>query len=188
MRGGSFPFKAGSFGNIKRVVTHNLFYIANLTALMAWYRFVRGTFVSNEFPYELHQGLMETLAVALDERIHRLGGLAEKIRGSLPDTNSINGNLPAEIFGSQPAELALKWNALEARLQDLITYAGDQRNRDLFLEKFSSAKMAIEGPYLKVIKGLDENTAKAGTLWLQSVVDHVMDQCFELLPSFGGQS
>ncbi len=188
MRGGSFPFKAGSYGNIRRLVTHNLFYIANLTALMAWYRFVRGAFVSDAFPAELHQGLIEKLTVALDERIHRLGGLAGKIRGSLPGTASIAGAPAGGKLDPQQAELVGQWDALEVRLRDLVTYAGDRQDRDLFLEKLSSAKLAIKGPYLKVIKGLDENAAKTGTFWLQGVVDHVMDQCFELLPSFGGQS
>ena len=185
MRGGSFPFKAGAYGNIRRIVHHNLNYIANLTALMAWYRHVRGIFVGPDLSPELHEGLVETLSAAIGERIKRLKGLSDKVAGGLGQAAPASAT--AGSFTSQQEEFVGMWPRLEERLLEVSSREGDGEMRDAFLAALSADRDSRKAvTYLETIKALNENTKAAGTGWLDGVVEHVMGETLSLLPSFKG--
>ena len=78
MRAGNVKFTPGVYQNNRRIIVHNVNYIANLIALINWYRFVRPLFVSNAFKDEMIEGLVQTLSVGINERIKRLKAFVEK--------------------------------------------------------------------------------------------------------------
>ncbi|NQT10729.1 MAG: protein GlmU, partial [Desulfobacteraceae bacterium] len=63
-KGGNIAFTADAYRGIKRIVTNNIIYMANLTALMQWYIHVRTQFISDDFPEPLFVGLKEKLNMA----------------------------------------------------------------------------------------------------------------------------
>jgi UDP-N-acetylglucosamine/UDP-N-acetylgalactosamine diphosphorylase len=73
--------RPGTYPNLHRIVGNNIIYIANLMALEQWYLHVRRPFVeAREFGDLVFSGLMDTLALARQERLKRLGMLADKAR------------------------------------------------------------------------------------------------------------
>ncbi len=150
-RSGNVPFTSGVYYGVKRIVENNCIYIANLTALMQWYQHIRSQFVSDNFPEPLLIGLKEKLKMAIDERISRLKELCFK-KGS---------------------DLSEKWPGIEENFRTRQHEQGDIALRDAFLEKIRRGIQEKGKDYISVIKGLDERDAKAGTRWLQEIVDRI---------------
>ena len=66
--------------NVKKILTNNFYYIANLIALKNYYTDIRSLFVSETFPTPLHQGLLDKVNMAIRERVKRLASFGENIR------------------------------------------------------------------------------------------------------------
>ncbi len=56
--------------------------------------------------------------------------------------------------------------------------------RDGFMEKIRRSVQTSGKDYIPVIKGLKDTDKEQGTLWLQSIVDHITDDALKFLPSF----
>lgn len=147
-RSGNVPFIRGVHRNIKKLMTNNVIYIANLMALKQWYVHVRSQFISYNFPETLLRGLEEKLNIAINERIKRLKEFCRQ------------------------SELYDKWSELEESFKKLQTEEGDRKLKDIFLEKISFGIRESGSNYISVIKGLKSKDAKSGTIWLQGIVDH----------------
>lgn len=147
----NIPFAPGDNRNIKRIVTNNIIYIANLTALMHWYSHVRSQFISADFPEDLLEGLKERLNSAIAERMKRLNEFCEK-----------NEETGAAIINWTDFEMCF---IPDEGLKDNI------RLRDSFLEKIHSGIRESGKEYLTVIKNLKDEESAAGTSWLQGIVD-----------------
>jgi len=148
---GNMPFTPGDNRNIKRILTNNIVYISNLTALMHWYAHVRSQFLSTDFPEAILEGLKEKLDSAIAERMKRLKEFCE-----------INEGTCAAINKWSEFE---KYFAFEEDLNESI------RQRDLFLEKIDSGIRKSGKDYLTVIKNLQDEESDAGTSWLQGIVN-----------------
>ena len=81
-RGGSVPYSTGIYRNVKRQANNNIVYLANLVALMAWYTHIRRQFIGDRFPQALYEGLIDTLHLAISERIKRFTAFCEKLKES----------------------------------------------------------------------------------------------------------
>ena len=150
-KSGNIPYTPGDNRNIKRIITNNIIYIANLTALMNWYSHVRSQFISVDFPDALLEGLKEKLDSAVSERIKRLkefyekNGLIESVTGRWPEFE----NCFISTYG------------MEETIQ----------LRDSFLEIIASGIRKSGKDYLTVIKNLKDEESNIGTQWLQRIVD-----------------
>ncbi len=153
---GNIHYAPGAYTNIKRVFKNNIIYIANLLALMQWYQTVRPLFISGEFPQELHQGLVKTLGLAIDERIGRLAGLMDK--------------LSRETYN-----FILQWPEILLFLRSCQTghVPGDDRLKILFTDAVRNGINALGADYITVIQALSPEDRRTGSLWLQGIVDQV---------------
>jgi UDP-N-acetylglucosamine/UDP-N-acetylgalactosamine diphosphorylase len=182
-RSGNVPFAAGHYHGMKRILTNNIIYIANLVALGQWYDQVRRLFISSDFPQTLWKGLQEKLNMAVDERIERLGNLLQKIaehefeaRDNPPASKS-----PQKGFNNCRLELKLY-------LEDNRKREGEQALRDPFLEIISKELDRKGKQYLTTIKGLSPKVSELGTRWLQGIVNEVTDGAFQLIPLLNSHS
>ena len=181
---GSIPFMPGIYQNIKRIVFNNIVYIANLIALMQWYTYVRSQFISDDFTEPLLVGLKEKLRMAIDERIQRLKALSQKMPDSvIAYQNYAKENASSRIL-KQKIEFYERGHALEEYFRSQANIGVKENLRDGFMEKIRRSVQTSGKDYIPVIKGLKDTDKEQGTLWLQSIVDHITDDALKFLPSF----
>jgi UDP-N-acetylglucosamine/UDP-N-acetylgalactosamine diphosphorylase len=165
-------FRVGAYRAIGRIVTNNLIYIGNTQALKLWYRLVRQRMMTADpFSRACYDGAMGRIDAVLDERIKRLADLSERMVRSLEFARvDISLALPPALAAQQQA-LIDRWPEMEPRLRaDPVPETGS-RERDAFLSSWERIDTAT--PYIKAVGSLSPEAKKAGTAWLQAVVDSV---------------
>lgn len=181
-RGGSVPYSAGIYRNVKRQVLNNVIYIANLVALMAWTIHIRRLFIGEPFPQRLYDGLTGTLELAIDERINRFVAFCEKLKESKQRYQQQMSDSASVKLLQQKDEL---YNRRE-QVNDLIhgyldkIYSTVEPSFSETIEKYIST---FGSDYLHVIKNLKEADRRSGTKWLQQIVDDVSHIMLDLFPS-----
>ncbi len=176
-REGGMPYRPGAFRTGRRIVTNNIVYIANLAALVQWYRHVRSMFVGEGFPEALLAAAIELLQGAVAERVRRLGDLLQPSPAAAAPEGGEGGGR-GEIFKGG-------WPEAAAFLGAAPRVAGDAAVRDPFLQAADAARQQGGNDYLAAVKGFSAQTAAAGTRWLQGIVDRVVAGALERLPGFG---
>jgi hypothetical protein len=171
-RTGSIPYSPGVFIGLNRVLKNNILYIGNLFALRQWYRQVRPYFTGPEMPPALLEGLHATIRVCIEERIRQLGRLSQGVTKS-------------EESGHLQHELVARWPEIEDLLNHLISFEGSPELLERFIQIIERGMQSSGKSYLRVIKALNPEQAGLGTQWLQGIVQHVVDQMTDLLPSIG---
>lgn len=161
-RGGVRNYARHDYRNLRRVLTNNVGYLANLVALEHWYRDVRRPFFARqELGTLVHAGALDQLALAKQERLQRLEALVAKV----PSTHPACGC-------QSPAGCDLHRGIEEVRAVFLTEITSDavRRRRDDFLVAFG-AEAASPRSYVETIRALSPATSRRGTLWLSGVVD-----------------
>jgi UDP-N-acetylglucosamine/UDP-N-acetylgalactosamine diphosphorylase len=181
-RSGNVPFAAGHYHGYKRILTNNIIYLANLTALDQWYDQVRSLFVSKDFPQMLLEGLQDKLQMAVDERIVRLSEFVHKLLEQ--ETEGLeNSSESSSIQKGHENWLP----ELELFLRENRNRVGEQALRDRFLEVIRKKVDQNGKQYLQVITGLSSEASETGTRWLQGIVDDVTKGAFQIIPSLNAQ-
>jgi len=184
---GEKDFYPGFYGDVQRRVTNNIFYLANLLALKEWYHHVRKPFFeAQEFGAELYEGVRETLAVAIDERLKRFRVLSEKMEQSMSIAGRIvDGEAAGDLIGLK-REFLNNWSEIEECFAGNYEEQAARDERDDFCAIMR--KMVAEGDagYLSAIQSLDAEAKGKGTFWLQSIVDDIAGRVFDLIPSYRG--
>ncbi len=183
-KGGSMPFAPGVYYNIKRLTVNNIIYIANLIALEHWYTNVRSQFISDDFPKPLFDGLKEKLEMAINERIYRLNGLSRKMSDSVTAYQLHAKDNKSHFVVRQKNELYKRWTELEEYFKSQRYGEENMESKDIFLEKLDLGIKTSGKDYISVIKGLSIKDTKAGTAWLQEIVDHITAGALKIIPSF----
>ncbi|MFO7713956.1 protein GlmU [Desulfosarcina sp.] len=181
-RGGSVPYSKGIYRNVKRQAFNNIVYMANLVALMSWYTHVRRQFVGERFPQSLHEGLIDTLRLAIDERIQRFTSFCEKLDESKTLYRQQMGDSASSDLINQKNQLIGNRDQagdLIRRSLDSIETFENKAFLSIVLRKIDS----IGPTYIDVIKSLDAGEALQGTVWLQQVVDEITGQVLNLFPA-----
>ncbi|MBW1649562.1 MAG: protein GlmU [Deltaproteobacteria bacterium] len=146
----SIPYKKKIFGDVKRIITNNVNYLANLTALYVWYKNIRANFISQEFTKQILSGLLQKTDMAISERIKRFKEFLN------------NANFFYDI----------------AELEDIISEkkktAADIKYYEPFLKTIEQNITAYGKDYIKVIKNLNEEQRQAGILWLNRVIRDIL--------------
>ncbi len=181
-RSGNVPFAAGHYHGLKRILTNNIVYLANLAALGQWYGQVRSLFVSNDFPQMLLEGLQDKLQMAVDERIVRLGELIQKF---VEQQESEAQGARAES-NPMPESQYDWWPEVESFLRTQ-SRGGESGLRDRFLEIVFDEIERNGKHYLDVIKGLTQEASTIGTRWLQGIIDEFTDGAFQIIPIMNAQ-
>ena len=181
---GSIPFISGIYQNIKRIVLNNIVYIANLIALMHWYTYVRSQFISDDFPEPLFEGLKEKLRMAIDERIHRLNALSQKMPESVGAYQNYAKETASSLILKQKNEFFERGDELEEYFRSQENIGVKENLRDAFMEKIRRGAQTSGKNYISVIDGLDDADKEHGSLWLQGIVDHTTAGALKTIPSF----
>lgn len=189
LRGEELPvsseaFHPGLYGDIRRKVTNNIVYLANLLALRQWYIHARGAFPGDrEMGEALNRGAIEILDKSVAERMARFRALAEKMEVSIALAERFLPDKTREIFLSQQREFHDRWPDVEASLMDRREEAAGLAARDGFLEQLAAAITAQGDDYLRVIRSLDGGARSSGTAWLKQGVDAVVEGALAKVPS-----
>ena len=180
---GNAPYKPGKYGMPKRVVVNNIVYIANLIALNQWYDQVRRLFVSEDFPQALLDGLKEKLDRAISERINRLEALCHKMQINR-ETHASDKPGRSSPVRNHIRDFYQNWSGLKDLLKQRRKETGDIAQRDFFLEIIQKRIGKNGADYIGVIQGLTPSEGESATRWLQGIVDHVVNDALNLIPSF----
>ena len=172
-QGGSIPYTPGLSQNIIRTVRNNVIYIANLIALMQWYRQVRSVFVSKDLTEPLYQGLKTTLQLGISERIKQFGRYRNNLEN--PGSRSLH-TLHQELYD--------QWTELEAFFTEQNSYPGKVEFRDTFLKALHQTIKQTGNDYIRVIKALKDSDKQIGTQWLLGIVDDTLNGVSRIIPSF----
>jgi UDP-N-acetylglucosamine/UDP-N-acetylgalactosamine diphosphorylase len=186
LKGGSMSYTSGVYLNIRRIVTNNINYIANLIALMRWYEYVRSMFTDPvDFPEALVAGAKDKIEMGILERIRQVELLCENMPRSIAIYKNKKGEGALASLVYQKEELYEKKDVLAELLNYLLkTEVGDESIRDDFLRSIEPVLYDHDKDYIKVLQEVDYRDAMNGTVWLRSVVDNVMDRVGNVLPSF----
>jgi len=182
-KGGEMPFFKGLYRGLKRIVKNNLIYIANLMALRQWCLNVRSQFIGELFPDPLFNGLLNNIDLAVDERIGRFKHFSQKMCESAEIYKKIVKENRSALLLNQKDELYGRSNELEQCLYSLKTYEGDRKAKDNFLEIIATKSKKLGLNYIMVIQELDYRESEIGSGWLQGIVDYMVEQSLDMIPS-----
>jgi len=164
-----------TYTGFRRILEKNLLYIANLTALEQWYEFVRRPFLEREeLGSHLYAGARKRLGMGKEERLKRLGAMAEHMVEALG---------PGDRGNSASLE-KLEFHERFDLVRDIFCgrdFSGlGGEHRDLLLEALAKAP---PGGYIEAIQSLPRGAAAGGTRWLEQVVSDCCSKAAEILPS-----
>jgi bifunctional UDP-N-acetylglucosamine pyrophosphorylase/glucosamine-1-phosphate N-acetyltransferase len=166
-----------AYPGLSRVVENNILYVANLIALEQWYIHVRRIFFEyQEFGHLIFQGVLEKLATAKGERIKRLKDMASKM--SAPPGKGKDATKPA----GAKEEFSQKIKEVEERLVGDVGKTVAMEERDRFLGALGKHREKQGGGYIEVIQSFPRDVSRAGTQWLDSIVDCICGQVATVLP------
>ncbi len=121
------------------------------------------------FSQACHAGALVRIEDCLKERIKRMSELADKIAYSAKNARAETGeDLPSALKTRQQA-LEDHWPDMEARLIAGPPAAAGSENRDAFLQAWEHADSA--SGHSEAVRGLNPSARKAGTAWLQEIVE-----------------
>lgn len=164
-KSGNIAHTPGAYSNAKRILDHNVYYIASLLALKQWYQHVRILFISEEFPQKLFEGALDKLELAVAERIKRLNDFIRKIS----EFETLRSGKTKE----QHRALVQKWPKISETIKLKQNFAGDERLKNKLTQSVQKISETENKDYLKTIQKLSTRDQNIGTLWLQGIVDDV---------------
>jgi UDP-N-acetylglucosamine/UDP-N-acetylgalactosamine diphosphorylase len=167
-------------------MTNNIVYLANLMALMQWYRHIRARFVGEGFPEALWEGLIQKLDMQITERRGQLNRYVTKIPCGQETCPAIFPEKASPQFLEQCRAVHQRWPETEAFLAVLGNFEGDQRLKDQFEEMIFQGIQRQGRKYVAVVRGLTRSEAETGTRWLQGIVDTIVAETFSRLSVPGG--
>ena len=179
------PLYPGLYHNIKRIITNNTNYIANITALKRWYQDVRSLFFGPDpLGLALYVGALEKIEMVLSERIKRLGEIAERMPESIEIYGRVMKDRAPQNQLALRREFFERWPDIERFLTVDANTRGNPELRDEFLDHMSSRLREVGKDYLRVVQGLGDRASRKGTEWLQGIVDEINSGVLALIPSF----
>ena len=176
------PHTLGHYRSIKRIVGHNVHYIASLMALSQWYANVRALFVSKACPDTLLQGSIAVLNLNIRERIKRLGLFSSKLPESVELYRNLLQGGKSHPAMEQQLEFNQKWPEIEKLLID-FDYTDNSALSDPFLNRITDGIREKGNDYIEVIRHTDKSTRAMGTLWLDKIISDINKMVFSRLPT-----
>jgi UDP-N-acetylglucosamine/UDP-N-acetylgalactosamine diphosphorylase len=178
-------FYPGLYWHVAKAVVNNTNYIANLIALRHWYVGVRSQFLqADAMSQMLFDGATEKLDMAIEERVKRFEGLAQKMPESAQKYKAIMKHGASKKILEQKQALYEGWPRLEGIFERNLDEPGDLSIREPFLGAISKRIGESGSDYIAAVQGLDSAWSDTGTRWLESIVDRINEQVLEVMPSF----
>lgn len=177
--------ETGFYRDVKRRVYNNICYLANLLALRQWYIHVRQIFFQvDEFGLELYDSAMERLRLAVNERLKRFRDLSGKMEKSIKIGERRLSGTDWKTLYMQKRELLENWQELEECFAGGYKEEVEQEKRDSFINSIRERLEKGSCDYIKTIQELDPGTLSVGTAWLQAIVDQVISNALDVIPSY----
>lgn len=165
------PYQLGAYRDISRVIVNGLIYIGNVRALQAWYTYVRKPLMANDsYGQACYEGALERLDSVIEERIKRLKELSEKMPRSLDLARADPVRARTSWFALQEKFLA-RWPEMESALSAAPVQELGARDRGFLLREMANVSKGRS--YLESVRALSPDAKKAGSAWLQAIVDAV---------------
>ena len=157
------PATPRAYRQLSRIVANNLIYLANLAALERWYRQVRRPFFEEQpLGTLVHEGALEMLALARQERTTRLAAMVERVPSDDGPRRELHEQIDqvCSLF-DEAGELVA--DPPPAALEDAL----GRSNAD----------------YVTTIRTLPPEARAGGVQWLQQTVDGLCGRAGALLAS-----
>ncbi|MDD4355859.1 MAG: UDP-N-acetylglucosamine pyrophosphorylase [Smithellaceae bacterium] len=162
------------YPNFSRIIKNNILYLANLTALEAWYTQIRKPFLeTREFGSLIYAGLLEQLLASKKERLKRLKAMAGKVTASSTEKDGKRNELFDQIG----------W------LEELFTgkmpevTAAAEKPQEEFLNDFEKTVKDKSTDYISTIQNLPAEVSGKGVTWLNGFVNALAQKAAQALPS-----
>ncbi len=179
---GSLPFNPSAYNNLKRLMTNNTIYLANILALRQWYQYIRPLFVGPQLPQPLCDSLQRQINRIIAERTHRLDQLIDKAKISLDYFTAQSKEITplievhqALIAQKKPINDALNQFAKAASMGKITAF-------DPFHDELNKRGINDRANYIDTIQALDAATKANGTQWLNSIVQEVTTAVARIIP------
>ena len=174
LKNASIGWAPGIYTRPDNIFKENLYYIAGLFALKAWYLTIRPVFISDFLSEQLVAGLQENIDICIQERIKRLNDFGRKLEVScqmLKEKNEGQTGTPA-IAGH---EKVLGWIAgIKGPFDKVDTNIKSfDPTADPFVQQVEKMADKTGKDYVATIQRLDEATADMGTSWLKQIEDSI---------------
>lgn len=167
--------RGASYPDINGIVEHNILYLANLKALIAWYAGIRKPFFSTgEFGGLIYAGVMELLTGAFRERLARLSQMTQKALQAAPPASQ-----------AERLELVNELPKLEEWFNQNADGDKVRQAKETFFKAFDAFKQRHALPYLETIRQLPPDISDAGVAWLTNLVNDYCQKAAGALPSLG---
>jgi hypothetical protein len=98
-----------------------------------------------------------------------------------PKNHERDRSFPAR---KQIQELVVRWSRMKNLLNQRRSETGEARDQDSFLEKVQKGIKETGLDYISVIQRMPPSDSVIGTQWLQGIVDRVVNETLNLIPSF----
>ncbi len=171
----TIDFIPAAYPHLRRVLDNNIFYLANIKALEAWYAHVRKPFFEvQEFGSLLCSGALAQLAGAEKERLQRLKAMVEKAASP-----SLNQTMPGRI--DERRAFSERFSDIENAFREPIQDNNIERARDLFLGYIAKPDKIFTTPYVDAIRNLPPDAVTSGVKWLHGIVDYYCQRASSML-------
>jgi hypothetical protein len=100
------------------------------------------------------------------------------------ETSKNNERASSSPARKQKQELVARWSRMKDLLNQRRSETGEARDQDSFLEKVQKGIKQTGQDYISVIQSMSPSDSVIGTQWLQGIVDRVVDDALEVIPSF----
>ena len=163
-------FVSKIYRGIDRIVANNLIFIGNLWALQAWYRHARvRTMSADTYSQACRAGALVRIEDCLEERIKRMSDLADKIAYSVKNALAETGEDLSPGIKARQQALADHWPETEGRLKTGPLEDVGASQRDVFLQEWN--QIQVKSGHGDAVRALSPAARKAGTAWLQEIVE-----------------
>jgi hypothetical protein len=171
----SLPRQFYIYKNVSHIFNNNIYYIAGLICLHAWYKHIRPLFVYDDFSRELIRGMQDNLDLCIKERIYHLKNFCEKL------------NLSKEILFSKTKDKKSRSILIHEKAMEKIKKAEkifkieiDNKNLNKAGEKFiriiEKKIDRAEKKYISVIQSLESYDCEKGTHWLFDIEKKIINK------------
>jgi len=180
-RHASISFNKKLYQSIQRIVENNILYMSNLVALANWCYYVRSFWANDDMSKKLHEGLLETIKEALNERIKQMKRFCEKMPESIKEYKSMlsSPNSSHPVISSKQALYDRYEELLDIFNSSYPPQSANSYEQDNFLLAIEKNKTQS---YIESIQLLDNDSQNNGVSWLQSVVDNLYEKAYTIIP------
>ena len=175
----SMPRQPMVYKNVSDTFNRNIDYIAELSALRAWYHYIRPMFMSSE----LASGLQQILDLCITERIKRFKQFGEKLELSKQILLDRHPKKPTPLI--QIHDLAIQKLPEVLERFDAKGKSPDLSSEGETFASQVSRKRIFASPegYINTIQGLRDEEQRLGSTWLKSIKHDVSNNLYLKLGS-----